>query len=93
MANNETLGASFSIDLTDLKAGLNAANRLIRESESEFRAAAAGMDDWTESEDGLNAKIKSLNQISDIQRKKVDSLQYEYVRLIAEGLDPANDYS
>ena len=90
MANNETLGASFSIDVTDLKAGLNAANRAIRESESEFRAAAAGMDDWTESEDGLNAKIKSLNQITDIQRKKVDALQGEYDRLIANGLDPAS---
>jgi phage-related protein len=90
MANNETLGASFSIDVTDLKAGLNAANRAIRESESEFRAAAAGMDDWTESEDGLNAKIKSLNQITDIQRKKVDALQGEYDRLIADGLDPAS---
>ena len=90
MANNETLGASFSIDVTDLKAGLNAANRLIRESESEFRAAAAGMDDWTESEDGLNAKIKSLNQITEIQRKKVDALQNEYDRLVANGLDPAS---
>ena len=90
MANNETLGASFSIDVTDLKAGLNAANRAIRESESEFRAAAAGMDDWTESEDGLNAKIKSLNQITDIQRKKVNALQGEYDRLIANGLDPAS---
>lgn len=90
MANNETLGASFSIDITDLKAGLNDANRLIRESESEFRAAAAGLDDWTESEDGVNAKIKSLNQITDIQRKKVNALKSEYDRLVAEGLDPTS---
>lgn len=90
MANNETLGASFSIDVTNLKAGLTQANRLIKESQSEFQAAAAGMDDWTASEDGLNAKIKSLNQITDIQRKKVDALQGEYDRLIANGLDPAS---
>lgn len=86
----ETLGASFSIDVTDLKAGITQANRLIRESQSEFQAAAAGMDDWTASEDGLNAKIKSLNSITDIQRKKVDALQQEYDRLIADGLDPAS---
>ena len=90
MANNERLGASFSIDVTDLKAGLSQANRLIKESQSEFQAAAAGMDDWTQSEDGLNAKIKSLNSITDIQRKKVDALQQEYDRLIADGLDPAS---
>ena len=90
MANNETLGASFSIDVTALKAGLTQANRLIRESESEFKAAAAGMDNWSDSEEGLTAKIKSLNSITDIQRKKVDALQEEYDRLIAEGLDPAS---
>lgn len=87
---NETLGASFQIDVTDLKAGLAQANRLIRESESEFKAAAAGMDDWSSSEDGLNAKISSLNNITEIQRKKVNALQSEYDRLIADGLDPAS---
>lgn len=87
---NETLGASFSIDVTNLKTGLAQANRLIKESESEFRAAAAGMDDWTQSESGLNSKIKSLNQITEIQRKKVEALQKEYDRLIADGLDPAS---
>ena len=86
----ENLGASFSIDTTDLKAGLAQANRLIRESESEFKAAAAGLDDWSKSEEGLSAKLKSLNSITDVQRKKVDALQSEYDRLIAEGLDPTS---
>ena len=90
MANDERLGASFNIDITNLKAGLAQANRLIRESNSEFRAAAAGLDDWTKSETGLNAKIKSLNQITEIQRKKVDALQNEYNNLIANGLDPTS---
>ena len=90
MANDERLGASFNIDITNLKAGLAQANSLIRESNSEFRAAAAGLDDWTKSETGLNAKIKSLNQITEIQRKKVDALQNEYNNLIANGLDPTS---
>lgn len=87
---NETLGASFSIDVTNLKAGLAQANRMIRESESEFKAAAAGMDDWRESEEGLTAKIKSLNDITGVQREKVRALQQQYDDLIAEGLDPAS---
>jgi phage-related protein len=90
MADETRLGANFSIDTTDLKAGLAQANRLIRESESEFKAAAAGMDDWSNSEEGLSAKIKSLNDVTDIQRKKVDALKGEYDRLIAEGLDPTS---
>ena len=87
---NETLGASFAIDTTDLKAGLAQANRLIRESESEFKAAAAGMDDWTASEDGLNSKIKSLNTVTDLQKQKVNALQSEYDKLVANGLDPTS---
>lgn len=90
MADGERLGASFSIDVTELKAGLAQANRLIRESESEFKAATAGMDKWGDTQEGLNAKIKSLNEITDIQRKKVDALQEEYERLIADGLDPTS---
>ena len=90
MANNETLGASFTIDTTDLKAGLAQANRMIRESESEFKAAAAGLDDWTSSADGVSAKIKQLNTTTDLQRKKVEALQKEYDRLVSEGLDPAS---
>lgn len=90
MANDERLGASFSIDVTALKTGLQQANRLIRESESEFKAAAAGMDDWTESQEGLEARMKHLNTTADLQSKKVDALQSEYDRLIDEGLDPTS---
>ena len=90
MAKNETLGASFSIDVTDLTAGLAQANRMIRESESEFKAAAAGMDDWRDSEEGLTAKIKSLNSITNVQKEKVAALKSEYDRLIADGLDPTS---
>ena len=87
----ENLGAKFSIDVTNLKAGLKQANQLIRESESEFKAAAAGMDDWTKSEEGLTKKLKSLNDITQIQQQKVDALKAEYKRLIDNGLDPSSE--
>lgn len=70
----ENLGANFSIDISDLKAGLLEANRLIRESESEFREAAAGMDDWSDSAEGLQKRSQTLNTQIDLQRKKIDAL-------------------
>lgn len=70
----ENLGASFSIDIGNLKAGLAEANRLIRQSNSEFLTAAAGMDDWTKSSDGLAAKSKNLLTVIDLQSQKVDAL-------------------
>lgn len=90
MAGSENLGASFTIDTTNLKAGLAQANRLIRESESEFKAASSRMDDWTKSSDGINAKIKQLNTTIDLQQKKVDALTKEYKDLVSNGLDEAS---
>ncbi len=87
---SETLGASFTIDVSKLTAGLKTANKMVRESESEFKKAAAGMDDWSKSEDGLKAKIKSLTDITKIQKEKVRALKEEYARLIDEGMDPTS---
>jgi len=86
----ENLGAKFTIDVSNLKAGLAQANRMIRESESEFKAAAAGMGDWQRSADGLRAKINQLNSTAEIQREKVRALQQEYDRLIEEGMEPTS---
>ena len=86
----EALGASFSIDITDLKAGLAAANRAIKETNSEWQAAAAGMDDASNSQEGLEANQKRLNKIIPLQQEKVKALTAEYERLIAEGLDPTS---
>lgn len=90
MADEQRLGANFTIDTSDLKAGLAQANRMIRESESEFKAAAAGMDDWSSSAEGVQARIKNLNTVTDLQRKKVDALKSEYDRLVKNGLDPTS---
>lgn len=90
MSDSATLGASFQIDITNLKAGLSQANRLIKESNSEFKAAAAGMGDWTTTQEGLTKKLKNLNTVADLQQKKVSALQKEYDNLIADGLDPAS---
>jgi len=87
----ERLGASFSIDVSQLQAGLKTANKLIRESQSEFKAAAAGMDDWRKSEEGLTARNQALTQQMQIQQSKVDALKQNYQNLINQGLDPTSD--
>ena len=49
------------------------------------------MDDWTHSEDGLNAKLKSLSEIADLQKEKVNALKQNYDQLIKDGLDPTSN--
>lgn len=74
---DERLGGKFSIDITDLRAGLQEANRLIRASESQFRESAAGMEDWAKSEEGLTARQQTLNKQIDIQKEKIAALVRE----------------
>lgn len=74
MAQGDNLGARFSLDITNLKAGLADANKLIRQSESEFIEAAAGMNNWSKSADGLTMRVDSLNKEIDIQKAKMQSL-------------------
>lgn len=81
---SENIGGKWTIDITDLKTGITEANRLIRVAESEFKAAAAGMGDWSKNADGLSAKIKSLNTIVDAQENKVGALKEEYKLVAAE---------
>lgn len=75
MDGGQTLGAKFTIDISDLKAGVAQANRLIKESKSEFKAAAAGMDDWTKSEEGLMAKKKQLTNTLEVQNEVLNAYE------------------
>ncbi len=69
-------------DISKLKSEMQAAARQVRLVNSEFKAATAGMDDWTKSEEGLTAKIKQLNGTLDAQRKKLDLLNDEYKKTV-----------
>lgn len=86
----DSLSAGFSIDVTQLKAGLTQANRLIRESQSAYRAAAAEIEAAGDKTEGYEKAISALNSTIDVQRKRVAALEAEYARLESEGLDPAS---
>ena len=91
MASGENLGGKFTIDISDLRKSLTQANKLIKESESKFKASAAGMDDWKTSTEGLTAKLDSLNEIEELQAEKVDATTRAYDDLIANGMNPASN--
>ena len=67
-------------DISKLKSEMQAAARQVRVVNSEFKAATAGMDDWSKSEEGLTAKIKQLNGTLDAQKKKLDLLNQELAK-------------
>ena len=71
MANESYIGIAMGLDVTDLKAGLSEANKQIQLANSEFKSASSGLEDWTKSTDGLNAKITQLSTVLDLQKRKL----------------------
>jgi len=84
MGDLRELGGKVSLDVTDWKTGIAELNRATRVIESGFRAAAAGMDDWAKSADGLEKRIESLTKEMELQEKKVGLLRKEYERIAEE---------
>ena len=85
MAENQNyIGVAMGLDVTDLRAGLSEANRQIKLANSEFKAASAGMDDWTKSTEGITAKTKQLGTVLNMQKAKLAGLQAEYERVAKE---------
>ena len=83
MAENEPT-TKFRVDISELKKGMQEAQRQIRLANSEFKAATAGMDKWSESTDGISAKIKQLESVLDAENKKLKNLENQYALVAAE---------
>lgn len=62
----------FRADISQLKKEMQAASRTVRLAAAEFKAATAGMDDWSSSADGLQAKLKQLNTTLESQKKVLE---------------------
>ncbi|BCY18694.1 hypothetical protein hrd7_25430 [Leptolinea sp. HRD-7] len=83
-AKNEDLSSKLELDTSNYKAGLTELNRQIRVLESGFRATAAGMEDWSATATGLEARNKTLTQQIDLQRQKVEGLSKVYEQMAAD---------
>ena len=83
MAKNENPTTKFKVDISELKAGITEANRLIKLANSEFKAASSGMDNWANSTDGLQAKIKQLTTVQELEQKKLQNLKEQYKQVVA----------
>lgn len=85
MAKSKETTTKFKVDISELKSNLQEANRQIALANSEFKVATAGMDKWSDSADGLTAKItqlKTVNEsystiLSDYEKKLAEIVQSE----------------
>lgn len=84
MAEDVRTTLQFQADITDFKAAMQEANRSIKLANSEFKAAASGMDDWSSSTDGLSAKLRQLSAVQQAEQRKLDVLKASYADVVKE---------
>ena len=75
----------LSFDITDFKTSISDMNRGIRIAQNNFKAASGALGDWTKSYEGIQTRIKSLNDVMGLQRAKVEALTKEYDDLKSTG--------
>lgn len=81
MANNENVTIKFRADITDLKNGISQANSDIKLANAQFKAAAAGMDDWSKSSEGIKAKLTQLGSTLASENTKLNSYKEQLARI------------
>lgn len=78
------IGIAMELDVSDLKSGLAETRKAITTANKEFKASTAGMDDWKNSTEGLQAKLKQLNTVLTNQKKNLAGYEAELEQVSKE---------
>lgn len=65
--------ATFNLDISGLKKNIADATKTIKTANAEFKASTSGMDQWTKSTDGLQAKLSQLDKTLGAQEDILDA--------------------
>jgi hypothetical protein len=86
----QNITTKFQVDISQLKAGIQEANRNNKLANSEFKAVASSMDNWRDSIEGVTAKTKQLNKIKE-EEEKNDVSKYKAGKLVIDLESKQND--
>lgn len=81
--SNETT-TKFKVDISELKRGIQDANRQIRLANAEFKAASSGMENWGKSADGISAKLTQLDRVLSSQKSILDAYKKQLALIVEE---------
>lgn len=84
MPGNTDSTTTFKADISQLKKAMQEAGRQVRLANSEFKAASAGMEDWSNNAKGLEAKLKQLNSTYTAQKRQMALLDDELEKTTKE---------
>ena len=73
----EDITTSLNIDVSNFKKSISEANKQIKLANAEFKAAAAGMDDWQSSTDGISKKLNQLTSVLGNEKTKLKAYEVQ----------------
>lgn len=85
MAEENTITTVFRADISQFSASAQSLNQYVRQVNSQFAAATAGMGNWADNADGLRAKIDQLNGTLAADKKRLSDLTAQYEAMKAAG--------
>jgi phage-related protein len=74
---DSNIGIKISTDIVDLKSGIKSIKEEISKADKDFQKATAGLDKWSTSSEGLEAKLNQLNTKLTSQKKSVELYKNE----------------
>ena len=77
----DTIGARLTLDVNDFMAGELKARETIKKINADFREAVAGMDNWRNSIEGVEAKISQLNRLIEAHNRTLENQRARYEKL------------
>ena len=84
MARGNETTTKFKVDISELKKGIQDANRQIKLANAEFKAASASMENWGKSTDGLTAKINQTEKVLKAQKTILNDYKRQLALIVAE---------
>ena len=72
----------WKVDIAQLKSAMQDAKRSINQANAEFKTATAGMDRWSKSTTGLEAKLTQLNKVLPAQKQQLAVLEAQYAEVV-----------
>ena len=79
--SDNVIGIAMELDVSDLKAGLTETRKSITTANKVFQSQTAGMDDWTKTTEGLQAKLTQLDTVLDMQQRNLRGYEAEIKRV------------
>lgn len=86
MADNErVITTVFRADISNFSKSTQDLNRYVSQVNSEFKLATSHLGKWSDSTEGLQAKLTQLNGVLTAEQKKLANMEQAYADLVAQG--------